>query len=120
AIRKTNAEGGITNFYYDRKGNLLRQIEQRRNAQNQTPSTITQYHYDALGHLIDTQNAINFKMTYRYNAYGEIEARGVTDDVGHVLSDLEYFKYDDAGRLINTNQTDGVERAYLYDAAGNM
>ncbi|MFT3733511.1 MAG: LysM peptidoglycan-binding domain-containing protein [Rhodocyclaceae bacterium] len=48
----------------------------------------------------------------RYNAFGEIEARGINDGW------QEYFDYDNAGRLWRTNSGDGVDKVYLYDLVG--
>jgi YD repeat-containing protein len=54
-----------------------------------------------------------------YNAFGEVELRGVNgSEQASNGTYQEHFYYDVAGRLIRTNADDGVERIYVYDVAG--
>ena len=48
----------------------------------------------------------------RYNAFGEITAKGSNDGY------QEYSDYDNAGRVWRSNSQGGVNRVYLYDAQG--
>lgn len=64
----------------------------------------------------NTQDSIK-KTQFRYNAFGELVAKGVDGfDGGY----SEYYHIDNNGRVWRTNSGDGVNRVMLYDLQGNL
>ena len=112
-ITQTDAEGHISQYYYDLNSNLVLMHEGRENPDGLLAPIDTRYEYDALNRQISTEDADGFRQFVRYNAQGDITAKGLNG------IEQEYFDYDAAGRLVKTNQQDGVDKAYLYDANGN-
>ncbi len=111
--REIDPLGSPTRYYYDLNGNIAVKHARRTNPDGTAPAIDTLYSYDKLNRQISTTDAKNFSYYSRYNAYGEIVAKGLNG------IDQEYYEYDKAGRLVKTNKDDGVDRAYLYDANGN-
>jgi YD repeat-containing protein len=113
-IKETDALGSPIRYYYDLAGNTTAKNVRRLNPDGTQPATDSLYTYDKLGRQITTTDALNFTYFSRYNAYGEIVAKGLNG------IEQEYFNYDQVARMTKTNQDDGVNRAYLYDANGNQ
>ncbi len=111
--QETDPLGGPTRYYYDLNGNITARHSRRTNPDGTAPAIDNLYAYDKLNRQTSTTDAKNFTYFSRYDAYGEIVAKGLNG------RDQEYYEYDKAGRLIKTNKDDGVDRAYLYDADGN-
>jgi YD repeat-containing protein len=112
--KEIDAKGSPKVYYYDLNGNLTHKHERRSRPDGIAPSTDTAYQYDKLNHQISTEDNKNFIYHAKYNAYGEIEAKGLNS----IGQEQEYYQYDKAGRLIKTNK-EGIDKAYLYDANGN-
>ncbi len=100
-------------YFYDLNGNIAVKRTRRVNPDGTLPSVDTRYTYNKLNRQLTTQDAKNFVYHAKYDAHGEIVAKGLNN------VDREYYEYDKAGQLIKTNKGDGVDRAYLYDANGN-
>ncbi|HEV7609219.1 MAG TPA: hypothetical protein VGO61_17895 [Steroidobacteraceae bacterium] len=95
-------------------------------------AVVTIHQYDKLGREIamlqpqtlnagggDTTPNVVAKTTMRYNAFGELEQRGVFE-ASATPTMQEFFSYDHAGRMWRTNAGDGVAKVYLYDLAGHQ
>jgi len=111
--RETDPLGGPTRYFYDLNGNITAKRSRCTNPDGAAPYIEGLYTYDKLNRQTSTTEARNLTYFARYDAYGEIVAKGLNG------VDREYEEYDKAGRLIKTNKDDGVDRAYLYDANGN-
>src|SRR5262249_28598423 len=88
-------------------------------AGGQERNAVKVYQYDRVGRQTATfepgdpaPSADDVRTQARYNAFGEITAKGQNDQW------QESFDYDNAGRLWRTNQDDGVVRTYLYNLDG--
>jgi YD repeat-containing protein len=124
----TDATGVFTrNFAYDVAGRVVRESWTRTNGSSTAQLTEgVNYQYDLAGRLT-VQAAVTYsggvwswgdKSEQRWNAYGDLEARGVNSG-GDPTKLQEQFFYDNAGRLWKSNEGDGTWKIYVYDKAGN-
>jgi len=112
-IQSTDAEGFTTTYYYDLNANVSVSHKARLNPDGMRPATDTFYNYDKLNQQTSTTDAKNFTYFSTYNAYGEIDSKGLNGLA------QEFNEYDALGNLVKTNKDGGVYKAYLYDASGN-
>lgn len=118
---ETSAEGIVTQYEYDKRGNVTRLIE----ALGTTEQRETEKHYDSLDRLtfqIDAkgeEESVATKFTYYRD--GELETR--TDAYGSEDAVVTTFYYDDNNRLERQTSPDGdgqlMEQTFTYDGAGN-
>lgn len=118
----TDATGAVTTYAYDANGTLSRRVSKdvRRSDLTAKRDVIVAYDHDAAGHVTverrwesDKTAAAETRKT-RYNAFGEIEAKGIGDGWE------EFAEYTTLGKVAKTNAGDGAIKFYVYDANGNM
>ena len=99
-VKIVDAAGGVLQYRYDAKGNLLETIDVANNS--------TRLTYD----LYDNRIAINDpnlgRWTYQYNAFGELIQQ--QDAKGQVMT----MAYDKLGRMISRNEPEGTS-TWQYD-----
>lgn len=114
-----DALGQLTEFSYDNAGNLLRSWY----LQDAETLVQTVYGYDSRSNQVAAaQSFVDAAGTHavagdrwqRFNAFGELEAKGVGGDT------FEFFEYDQTGQLLRSNAGDGVVRLYGYDDYGRI
>ncbi|WP_457447671.1 hypothetical protein [Roseateles sp. P5_E4] len=120
--QSTDASGAVTTYAYDANGNVSRNVSKdvRRSDLTTKRDVIASYDYDAAGRQIvekrwesDKATAVDTRKT-RYNAFGEISAKGIGDGWE------EFAEYTTQGKVSKTNSGDGAIKFYVYDANGNM
>ncbi|HWA90293.1 MAG TPA: tandem-95 repeat protein [Rhizomicrobium sp.] len=117
----TDASGFTLNFGYDLDGRMVMTSYTRAlsNGTNATEASVVQY--DAVGRQamqsVATQSGTTWSLgdqyQMRYDAYGDVSARGVNGMW------QETFSYDADGQLWRTNSSDGTVQLFMYDASGN-
>ncbi|WP_019962477.1 RHS repeat domain-containing protein, partial [Woodsholea maritima] len=124
-LEEVNALGHKRVYYYDEADRVVREEYQRTDTSGALHHEAIGYDYDLAGQLISQRqfnksqgsfviSADSVKTHMRYNAFGEVIARGLE------TQDIEFFIYDNAGRLIRSNQGDGVWDIHMHDALGNQ
>ena len=111
--------GGLnTRFQFDPMGRLKQQISQlaQYDSSNQSALIGRQYHYDATGNLIRTEDKLNGNTDYAYDPLGRIlqaaDERFAFDPAHNISDDAQIIK---GNRLAEYN---GVR--YRYDGLGNL
>ena len=111
--------GGLnTRFQFDPMGRLKQQISQlaQYDSSNQSALIGRQYHYDATGNLIRTDDQRNGNIDYAYDSLGRIlqaaDERFAFDPAHNISDDAQIIK---GNRLAEYN---GVR--YRYDGLGNL
>ena len=107
-----------TQFQFDPMGRLKQQISQlaQYDSSNQSALIGRQYHYDATGNLIRTDDQRNGNIDYAYDSLGRIlqaaDERFAFDPAHNISDDAQIIK---GNRLAEYN---GVR--YRYDGLGNL
>jgi YD repeat-containing protein len=122
----TDASGAVTQYDYDAHGDLVRRTAKgvvRSDSTAEAPKLrdiVKRYTLDAAGRIASETTSESDKLAQaetrktRYNAFGEIAARGIGDGFE------EFFEYSTLGKISKTNAGDGAIKFYVYDAAGNQ
>jgi YD repeat-containing protein len=131
----TDAAGFTHSYGYDKAGRVVRD-SYTRTLSNGT-STVTEAQvtrYDIAGRAItqtfarlsgstwvftDAASRAYAAVRIHYNAFGDVDGRGLTAGPTASAVYQETFDYDSGGRLWRSNAGDGVLRFYVYDKAGN-
>jgi YD repeat-containing protein len=127
----TDATDFVTNYAYDKAGNLVLTSYDRVTSGGGSPLTEGKVvGYDAAGRVIFQSMASKSGTTWsfgtndqthmHYNAFGEMDKRGVNKDAASHDMWQETFDYDAGGRLWRSTSGDGTTRLYLYDANGKQ
>jgi len=126
-----DANGHKTESKTDRDGNIL----WVREYYNESAYYLTQYEYDALGHLIEMIDANGQVTTYEYNSiFGSTKtvypdstlAQRSFNKIGQTLwaadrdSDNTTYTYDALNRLIQTTRSDLTTVDYMYDNCSRL
>ena len=121
--RSVAPTGANTYFSYNARGDVAKEWRPFYGIDGQLRLAMRVFNYDAVGRQTETKtltqrhqtSAMSWASeTARYNAFGEIVAKGL-DGTEH-----EYNDYDDAGRIWRSNAGDGVNKIYHYDLLGNL
>jgi YD repeat-containing protein len=124
----TDAGGFVRNFAYDVGGRLVKESWSRLKSDNATWVTeAIGYRYDAAGRVTTEARAAWNGSTWtfgdatrtRYNAFGEVNGRGITGGPDDAAVYQETMDYDSGGRLWKTTAGDGTTKILFYDKAGN-
>ncbi|MEN6342987.1 MAG: 6-bladed beta-propeller, partial [Methanospirillum sp.] len=110
-IQRREGTGDVTQYYYDRAGNLIR-------VSDRNDGVIVAYTYDAAGRVIRRDLRSGAFTLYGYDADGRLSALKNYNPTGSELSRFENG-YDAAGNLVQVDSQDGRYR-YEYDAAGQL
>lgn len=127
-IKETDANGNITLFSYDERGNITsitdplgQQYTYTYLPGNNKVTSFTdpkgqkaEMLYDANGNLIKLTEPGNLVSTATYNASGDILT--TTDPEGNVLN----YQYDAAGNLVHVSGPEGFESSFTYNGRGEM
>lgn len=141
-VRVVDAEGKaeqrITDYAYDRKGQLLRvtqdpnglklstsynydglgqQVQVARGTVASPNQQVTLYGFDKLGRRISERqdpNGLNLTTEYRYNANDQVTRK--IDAAGNST----WYAYDNAGRLLHSVDALGGVTRHFYDANGRI
>ena len=119
-----DANGFVRTYRYDAVGRVVREEYDRVTIEGTKTEGIG-YTFDLEGRVTE-QGAVQKSGVYWtragldniktvYNAFGDIEHRGINDRYTQIQND-----YDNAGRLWRTNSLDGTSQYFLYDANGNQ
>ena len=127
-----------TQFQFDPMGRLKQQISQlaQYDSSNQSALIGRQYHYDATGNLIRTDDQLNGNTDYAYDPLGRIlqaaderfafdPAHNISDDDQTVMGNrlMEYngvrYRYDGLGNLTERH-SDTESQFYHYDANNQL
>lgn len=120
--RERDAAGSIVSYDYDVTGRVVCSTRQVVDVDGWNHTYRTYHDYDVLGREISHQDiedqgtgteVIRESQDTRYNAHGDIEAKGVNGQY------QERYIYDHLGRLFWTNQENGTPRLHFYDGSGN-
>ena len=124
AVMNRDAEGNRVFLQYDATDNIVHSWYALSSGSGGDVTVRSHYTYDAAGRQVtartqrDGQTAPDQLEVVRYNAFGEIVAKGDNDAVGAVLP--AEFQYDRAGRMVASNAEGGVWREYGYNLAGHQ
>lgn len=119
---EVDPEGATIAYEYDVRGNVVRRSRTVTDVDGVDHIYRTYYTYDRLDRETSRQDiedentareVIRETEDTRYNAHGDIEAKGVNGQF------QEQYRYDRLGRVFWTNKDNGTPRLYLYDANGN-
>ncbi len=109
----TDAEGGVTETYYNQMGQVVKEIQKGRNSEKQI---VTIYAYDGYGRQTEVkqgdQNTQTVKQSYEYDAYDRVKKQKTN---GSTYTELTY---DHFGRRDGmTDHTDGetIQSSWAYD-----
>ena len=131
--------GGLnTQFQFDPMGRLKQQISQlaQYDSSNQSALIGRQYHYDATGNLIRTDDQRNGNIDYAYDSLGRIlqaaderfafdPAHNISDDAQTIMGNrlMEYngvrYRYDGLGNLTERH-SHTESQFYRYDADNQL
>ncbi|WP_160153355.1 putative Ig domain-containing protein [Microbulbifer sp. ALW1] len=129
-VKVRNANGDETSYQYDLAGHVTETSQTYQNAKGTaTYAAKTSYVYDKLGQQITTEidlgNSAQWNLDnvsvgnqfieVKYNAFGEVTARG--DNRSNFQ---ESFTYDNAGRMIAGTDAKGALVNYTYDLRGQL
>jgi RHS repeat-associated protein len=123
----TDANGNMTAFTYDSRGNMVTQTDANGND--------TTYKYDFFGETTQIVDALNQRTSLAYDGFGNLVS--VTDPLANVttyaydrisrlssttdsLSRTTTFSYDALNRLLTQTDAKGGMSQFSYDANGNL
>lgn len=114
-IQETDAEGAVTRYDHDALGEVSRRTAVAvRRSDGSTRDLVTTYQVDAAGRIIvETDLDTGLVKKTRYNAFGEVSAKGTGDGW------QEFAEYTTLGKVWKTNSGDGAVKIYLQDKTGN-
>lgn len=125
-LSETNAQNAVTRHQYDAHGNRVRTTDARGNA--------TYRYFDKLNRVVVVRDAENYVTETAYNGFGDIAsvkraynratnaASVATRPTGHgthALDATTRFEYDRLGRVVKTIDAEGYAESYTLDAFGN-
>ena len=109
----TDAEGGVTETYYNQMGQVVKEVQKGRSSEKQI---VTVYAYDGYGRQTvvkqGDQNTQTVKQSYEYDAYDRVKKQKTN---GSTYTELTY---DHFGRRDGmTDHTDGetIQSSWAYD-----
>ncbi len=134
--------GAVTQYSYDREGNVVCVCEYEEKADGTISSSSTAYTYDAFNDVTSATRSDSMKYYYSYNAFHNIEeigidgkneplvkygyknASGTLKTITYANGDSAEIKYDRFGRPVHISWTDAdgnpaQEIKYTYDGSGN-
>ncbi|MBC2581762.1 S8 family serine peptidase [Clostridium sp. DJ247] len=112
-IAETNANGVITNYYYDDVGNIKRvTLKKASGSPEVTQKTMT---YNYLGNLLTSIDGNSNTITYEYNALGKVRKVTYPGD-NSIPSNTITYQYDVYGNLKNKADTAGTVDYYNYNS----
>ncbi len=127
AVMNRDAEGNRFFLQYDAADNVVHSWRTLTGNSGRSVTAHSYYSYDTTGRQLSTRTErvdgagkvfVDQREAVRYNAFGEIVAKGDNDAAGASLQ-AEY-QYDLAGNLIRSNAEGGVWHDYGYDLAGHQ
>ncbi|HEX7112531.1 MAG TPA: putative Ig domain-containing protein, partial [Mizugakiibacter sp.] len=128
AVDNTDAAGTHHYTAYDAAGHVVKTWYTLTDNGGQSVTVTATYTYDAAGRQLTTQvsrsgqSLPDSAQQVRYNAFGEIIAKGASTDTGIATSALPaQYVYDATGRLISApDDKTGATHYYAYDLAGRL
>jgi len=105
-LNQLDAAGGLTEFAYDKHGNLTTLTDPEGNK--------TTFEYDLAGRKIKETRPMGQILRYSYYPNGLLKT--LTDAKGQVTT----YSYDGGGRLVSVTYHDGLEDHFGYDAVANL
>ena len=133
--RRIDRDGRRTDFEYDSRGNLLREVVRVTDVDGQAGDVVTAHSYHANGDRASTTDARGHRTSFGYDGVGNLErvtnalggsrfeyrdARGLplarTDEEGRTTR----FEHDALGRPLRTEHPDGSEDVSSYDDTTNI
>jgi YD repeat-containing protein len=115
-----DAGGGVIRNAYDAQGNLVRQtrVAVLRSDLVTRRDLVKTWQHDAAGRItVETDLDTGEVRRTRYNAFGEVEAKGLGSDATQWQ---EFAEYTTLGKVSKTNAGDGAIKFYLHDVNGNV
>ncbi len=107
----TDANGNVTNYVYDKDGNLL--------SSSDSLGTLGSNTYDSASRLATTTDANGVTTTITYDAVNRVFTRTV-DSAGGGLALITTYGYDAQGRQITVTAPDGTVTQTDYDRDGRV
>ncbi|MGW7158150.1 RHS repeat-associated core domain-containing protein [Paenibacillus taichungensis] len=120
--RIVDAEGNTTLMFYDKMGNMIKQVQPNDYVERIDNGKGTEYRYDALDHLIRITDPLHQTRRYHYDMYDHVLKDVEPNQYDPVLDDGQGTEhvYDHRGNRIQTILPDGGIHRFKYDAAGNL
>lgn len=122
----TDAQGNISTYDYDTKGNLIKLTDALGNFMTNT--------YDTSGQLTSSTNPNNYTTTLTYDTYGNIltamdalnntttfsyDIVGNRTQIKDAQNNITQYTYDNLNQLTQIKYPDNSTVSYAYDAVGN-
>ncbi|MEY8746875.1 RHS repeat-associated core domain-containing protein [Bacillales bacterium AN1005] len=120
--RIVDAEGNTTLMFYDKMGNMIKQVKPNDYVERIDNGKGTEYRYDALDHLIRITDPLQQTRRYHYDMYDHVLKEVEPNQYDPVLDDGQGTEhvYDHRGNRIETRLPDGGIQRFKYDTAGNL
>lgn len=125
--KKTYADGGHVEFFYDGAGRLIEKrhsdgtrillrYRSGRLASIEAPDFRQNYDYDTDTRVVSTitDSQLGVDVNYTFNGHGKIESLEI-EGVGRLT-----YEYDDNNRLVRLTDPDSNVTSYAYDRAGRL
>lgn len=100
------------NYSYDECGNISRVFDDRENF-------FINFKYDCYGREIEKSYWNGFTENMKYNDFGLMESKIITDKLGQVVN-ADILIYEDSGRLSYHFDKDGYYEHYVYNEKGQL
>ena len=118
-ITNTDAEGNVTNYYYDARNRLIEKDLPSPDGSPQRP--VYYYSYDTAGDLLSETDALGHVTTYTYDALGRKITVSLPDPAsGDPGGPTTYYDYDLDGNLWWSMDPVGGVTTRTYDAMNNL
>jgi len=124
AVMSQDAQGQRVYLQYDAADRVVHSWYALSGNDGRDTVVHSYYTYDGAGRQLssrtqrDGASAPDQREAVRYNAFGEIIAKGDDDAAGAALQ--AQYQYDQAGNLVRSNAEGGMWRDYGYDLAGHQ
>ena len=111
---KTMSGGGIFDFTYDKRGNLIKENDRVTNA------VVKSYTYDDTNKMVSGMNEKGEISTYTYNCLGILTNNTKTTTDGIVSTDYVVDYTDPIQNYLMALEADGLEYRYIYGLSGRI
>jgi RHS repeat-associated protein len=113
-LTEENALGVVTQYEYDRRGNLLRKIQDYGAGQRNVTTTFTYNAHDQKTSEFTAADGLVVGADYVYDINRQLALQ--RDGLGHET----LYRYDDADQLVSITNPAGDETAYTYTPHGQI
>ena len=114
-IMKTDQVGGVTRTFYNKNGQIIKQIQPNQYVTLGDEGAGLTYTYDLCGRITEVRNAVGQIMECNtYNEVGELSSKL------DAMKEGVHYRFDLGGRTEAIETTGGSTQSYVYDARGNI